>query len=426
MMKVCVIGGGLAGCETAYKIAQSGFAVDLYEMRPVKQTPAHTTDYLGEIVCSNSFGAKSIKTAAGLLKKEMKLLGSIVMSVAKTCEVPAGRALAIDRTIFAKNITTIIEEHPNINVVRKEIKKLPFEYDLVVIASGPLTSKDLENEILNITGKENLYFYDAIAPHIIAQSVDFSKGFFANRYEEGSDYFNCPLSQEEYEEFYNELIKAECVAYKDFEKPHFFEACMPIEELAKRGFNTLRFGPMKPVGLKKHGFKPYAVVQLRKENTSGTILSMVGFQTKLTYKEQLRVFRLIPALKNAEFAKLGSMHKNTYLQSQNLLTPYLNLKKLPHIFFAGQITGVEGYIASASCGLFVGINISRLLKGLNLISLPSNTMLGALVNYISQPKDTLQPMGPNFGLIEAPLSKLEKAKFALKSMFDFCKSNGLF
>jgi methylenetetrahydrofolate--tRNA-(uracil-5-)-methyltransferase len=426
MMRVCVIGGGLAGCETAYKIAQSGFAVDLYEMRPIKQTPAHITDYLAEIVCSNSFSAKSIKTAAGLLKKEMELLGSIVMSVAKTCEVPAGRALAIDRTIFAKNITQIIEEHPNINVIRKEIKKLPLDYDLVVIASGPLTSQDLENEILNITGEENLYFYDAIAPHIIAQSVDFSKGFFANRYEEGLDYFNCPLSQEEYEEFYNALVKAECVAYKDFEKPHFFEGCMPIEELAKRGFNTLRFGPMKPVGLKKHGFKPYAVVQLRKENTSGTILSMVGFQTKLTFKEQLRVFRLIPALKNAEFAKLGSMHRNTYLQSQNLLTQYLNLKKLPHIFFAGQITGVEGYIASAASGLFVGINISRLLKGLNLISLPANTMLGALVNYISQPKDYLQPMGPNFGLIEAPFPKLEKAKFALKSMFDFCKNNDLF
>lgn len=425
-MRVCVIGGGLAGCEAAYKIAQSGFAVDLYEMRPIKQTPAHLTGYLAEIVCSNSFGAKSIKTAAGLLKKEMKLLGSLVISIAKTSEVPAGRALAIDRTVFAKNITQIIEQHPNINVIRKEIKKLPSGYDLVVIASGPLTSQDLENEILSITGKENLYFYDAIAPHIVAQSVDFSKGFFANRYEEGCDYFNCSLSKEEYEEFYHALIKAECVAYKDFETPHFFEGCMPIEELAKRGFNTLRFGPMKPVGLKKHGFNPYAVVQLRKENTSGTIFSMVGFQTKLTYKEQVRVFRLIPALRNAEFAKLGSMHRNTYLQSQKLLTEYLNLKKLPNIFFAGQITGVEGYIASAASGLFVGINISRLLKGMSLLTLPKDTMLGSLINYICQPKDYLQPMGPNFGLIEAPLSKLEKAKLALKSMFAFCKSNGLF
>ncbi|OSS41747.1 tRNA:m(5)U-54 MTase gid [Desulfurella amilsii] len=425
-MRVCIIGGGLAGCEVAYKIAQNGFAVDMYEMRPIKQTPAHLTDYLAEIVCSNSFGAKSIKTASGLLKKEMKLLGSLVISVAKTCVVPAGRALAIDRTLFAKNITQIIEQHPNINIIRKEMKKLPVNYDLVVISSGPLTSQDLENEILNITGKENLYFYDAIAPHIITQSVDFSKGFFANRYEEGLDYFNCVLSKEEYEEFYNALVKAECVAYKDFEKPRFFEGCMPVEELAKRGFNTLCFGPMKPVGLAKHGFKPYAVVQLRKENASGTILSMVGFQTKLTYKEQITVFRLIPALKNAEFAKLGSMHRNTYLQSQHLLTPYLNLKSMPNIFFAGQITGVEGYIASAASGLFVGINISRLLKDMNLISLPPNTMLGGLINYISQPKDTLQPMGPNFGLIETPFPKLEKAKRALKSMFDFCKSNDLF
>lgn len=419
-MKVCVIGGGLAGSEAAYKIAQSGHLVDLYEMRPVNQTPAHLTSNLCELVCSNSLGSKSIKTASGLLKKEMKLLGSLVIFAAKHSEVPAGRALAVDRNIFAQNITQTIENHPNINLVRQEVKKIPLEYDTIIIASGPLTSRDLENEILKLTDKENLYFYDAIAPHVIALSIDFSKGFWANRYEEGLDYFNCVLSKDDYDKFYNELIKAECVAYKDFEKPHFFEGCMPIEELARRGYQTLRFGPMKPVGLSKNGQRPYAVVQLRKENISGAILSLVGFQTKLTYKEQSRVFRLIPALKNAEFAKLGSMHRNTYLQSQHLLTQYLNLKNLPNIFFAGQIVGVEGYIASAASGLFVGINVSRLLEGKDLISLPRDTMLGGLINYISQPKENLQPMGPNFGLIELPVPKLEKAKQALKSISVFC------
>lgn len=425
-MRVCVIGGGLAGCEAAYKIAQNGFRVDLYEMRPLKQTPAHTTGNLCELVCSNSLGSISIKTAAGLLKKEMSLLGSLTMSVARLSQVPAGRALAVDRNIFSQTITQIIEAHPNITIVRQEVKKIPIEYDIVIIASGPLTSADLENEIIKITGRKNLYFYDAIAPHVLASSVDFSKGFWANRYESGKDYFNCVLSKDEYKEFYNALVNAECVEYKDFEKPHFFEGCMPVEELAKRGFETLRFGAMKPVGLLKDNKRPYAVVQLRKENQSGTILSLVGFQTKLTYKEQLRVFRLIPALKNAEFAKLGSMHKNTYLQSQHLLTKYLNLKDMPDIFFAGQITGVEGYIASAASGMFVGINVSRLLEKKDLLELPKDTMLGGLINYITQPKDYLQPMGPNFGLIENSKPKLDKAKQALKSLFDFCKNNGLF
>ncbi len=425
-MKACVIGGGLAGCEAAYRIAQDGNVVDLYEMRPLKQTPAHLTGNLGELVCSNSLGSKSIKTASGLLKKEMKILGSLVVYVAKLCEVPAGRALAVDRNVFSRTITQIIQNHPNINLIRQEIKKIPTHYDAIVIASGPLTSKSLEDEILSLTGEDNLYFYDAIAPHVVASSIDFSKGFWANRYEKGNDYFNCILSKNEYREFYNALVNAECVAFKDFEKPHFFEGCMPIEELAKRGFDTLRFGPMKPVGLSNGNKRPYAVVQLRKENKEGTILSLVGFQTKLTYKEQLRIFRLIPALKNAEFAKLGSMHRNTYLQSQHLLTRYLNLKSFPSIFFAGQITGVEGYMASAATGLFVGINVSRLLKKKELLELPKDTMLGSLINYITQPKDYLQPMGPNFGLIEASISKLEKAKQALKSIFAFCKDTYFF
>ena len=433
MKKVAVIGAGLAGSEAAYRIAEEGFNVDLYEMRPVKQTPAHRTQNFAELVCSNSLGGKEITTGAGLLKEEMKILGSIIVPVAEEFSVPAGGALAVDREKFSKKITQILENHPNIKVIRKEITKLPEDYDFVIIATGPLTSEDLSKEIQKITGAEHLYFYDAIAPTVDAETVDYSKGFWGDRYGKGEgDYFNCVLTEDEYELFYNELLKGEQVPLKDFERAVFFEGCLPIEEIARRGKQTLLFGPMKPVGLvdPKTGKQPFAVVQLRKENREGTLLSMVGFQTKLKYPEQKRIFRLIPALKNATFVRLGSIHRNTFIQSQKVLKPTLQLKKDPKILFAGQITGVEGYVASAATGILAGINVSRMLKGQEPVVPPETTMLGGLVRYITEPKEELQPMNPNFALLpdlnqkikNKRKRKLLKAERAVKDMKRFYES----
>ncbi len=381
-MKVVVIGAGLAGSETAYRIAQAGYKVDLYEMRPLKSTPAHTTGYFAEIVCSNSFGSESITSGSGLLKKEMEELGSLLLEVAKEFKVPAGQAFAVDREKFSRKTTEILESHPNINVIREEVKKIP-NADIIIIATGPLTSEEFSKEIQNLTSSQYLYFYDAIAPVVDASTVDYSKGFWADRYNKGTgDYFNCVLTKEEYEIFYNELIKGDQVPLKDFEKAVYFEGCLPIEEIARRGKETLLYGPMKPVGLidPKTGKRPYAVVQLRKENIEGSLLSLVGFQTKLKYPEQQRIFRLIPALKDADFVKLGSIHRNTFIQSQKLLLPTLQLKEKPSILFAGQITGVEGYMASAATGIIAGINVVRMLKGKEPLSPPRETMIGGLGN----------------------------------------------
>ncbi|MEZ0324197.1 MAG: FADH(2)-oxidizing methylenetetrahydrofolate--tRNA-(uracil(54)-C(5))-methyltransferase TrmFO [Hydrogenothermaceae bacterium] len=401
MSEVIVIGGGLAGTEAAYKVAQSGFKVKLYEMRPKVFTPAHKTPYLAEIVCSNSFGSEFPLSASGLLKNEMEILDSIILKVAKDYKVPAGQAFAIDREKFSKKITEIIENHPNIELIREEITEIPKD-SLVVIASGPLTSEKLSLEIQKITGSEYLYFYDAISPVVDASTVDYSKGFWADRYGKGSpDYFNCVLTEEEYEIFYKELLKGEQVPLKDFERAVYFEGCLPIEEIARRGKQTLLFGPMKPVGLidPKTKKQPFAVVQLRKENIEGTLLSLVGFQTKLKYPEQKRIFRLIPALKDAEFVKLGSIHRNTFIQSQKLLYPTLQLKSNKNILFAGQITGVEGYMASASTGIIAGINVVRILKGEEPVIPPRESMIGSLINYITTAKNELQPMGPNFAIL---------------------------
>ncbi|WP_029520469.1 FADH(2)-oxidizing methylenetetrahydrofolate--tRNA-(uracil(54)-C(5))-methyltransferase TrmFO [Persephonella sp. IF05-L8] len=433
MKKVAVIGAGLAGSEAAYKIAEEGFNVDLYEMRPVKQTPAHRTEKFAELVCSNSLGGKEITTGAGLLKEEMKKLGSLVVETAEKFDVPAGGALAVDREKFSEEITKTLENHPNIKVIRKEITKIPEDYDFVIIATGPLTSEELSKEIQKITGAEHLYFYDAIAPTVDAETVDYSKGFWGDRYGKGEgDYFNCVLTEEEYEQFYNELLKGEQVPLKDFERAVFFEGCLPIEEIARRGKQTLLFGPMKPVGLvdPRTGKQPFAVVQLRKENREGTLLSLVGFQTKLKYPEQKRIFRLIPALKNATFVRLGSIHRNTFIQSQKVLKPTLQLKKDPKILFAGQITGVEGYAASAATGILAGINVVRMLKGKEPVVPPETTMLGGLVKYITEPKDELQPMNPNFALLpdlnkkvkDKRKRKLLKAERALKDMEEFAKN----
>ncbi|NPA51401.1 MAG: FADH(2)-oxidizing methylenetetrahydrofolate--tRNA-(uracil(54)-C(5))-methyltransferase TrmFO [Aquificae bacterium] len=427
MKKVAVIGAGLAGTEAAYRLAKEGINVDLYEMRPQKSTPAHRTDKFAEIVCSNSFGSFEVGTGSGLLKQEMRLLDSLIIKVADQFKVPAGSALAVDREKFSTYITSILENHKNINVIREEVKTLPNHYDYIIIATGPLTSENLSKEIQNLTGSEHLYFYDAIAPTVDAETVDFSKGFWGDRYGKGTgDYFNCVLTEEEYETFYQALITGEQVPLKDFEKAVYFEGCLPIEEIARRGKETLLYGPMKPVGLvdPKTGKRPFAVVQLRKENKEGTLLSLVGFQTKLKYPQQKRIFRLIPALKDANFVRLGSIHRNTFIQSQKVLLPTLQMKNKPHILFAGQITGVEGYVASSATGILAGLNVARMVKGLEPVVPPKTTMLGGLINYITTPKEELQPMNPNFALLPELDVKIrnkrkrkeEKAKRAITHM----------
>ncbi len=414
---IVIIGGGLAGTEAAWRLANEGHKVILYEMRPKRMTPAHKTDKLAELVCSNTLGGMEITTGAGLLKAEMSMLGSLVIEAAKEARVPAGGALGVDREIFASYITERIESHPNIEVRREEVKRIP-EDEIVIVATGPLTSDELTEHIKELVGYDTLYFYDAISPIVEAESVDFSKGFWGSRYGKGGDdYFNCVLTEEEYKRFYEELLKAEKVEPKDFEKAVHFEGCLPIEEMARRGYQTLLFGPMKPVGLidPRTGKQPFAVVQLRRENKEGTLLSLVGFQTKLTYPEQKRVFRLIPALRNAVFVRLGSMHRNTFIQSNRVLTPFLNMRKRENIFFAGQITGVEGYVASAATGILAGINAGRLARGEDLVVPPAETMLGSLVRYITSKEGELQPMNPVFGLLP-PLDKKVKDKRKRKEL----------
>ncbi len=435
--KVAVIGGGLAGVEAANRLAKEGFKVDLYEMRPKRMTPAHKTDKLAELVCSNSLGGREIITGSGLLKAEMEKLGSLVMEAAKASEVPAGGALAVDRKLFSEYITRKVEENPLINLIREEVEEIPLEdYEVAVVASGPLTSESLAEDIRRKLGGEYLHFYDAIAPIVDAETVDFSKGWWGSRYNKGgADYFNCPLTEEEYSRFVEELLKAQKVEPKEFEKACYFEGCMPIEVMAERGRDTLRFGPMKPVGLidPKTGREPYAVVQLRKENREGTLLSLVGFQTKLTYPEQKRVFRLIPCLRNAKFVRLGSVHRNTFLQSNKLLKPTLQSRKYPNLLFAGQLTGVEGYAASAATGIVAGINAARILRGEKPLEFPRETMIGALLHYITHKEGELQPMNPVFGLLpplekrvrNKKLRKLKMAERALETLEDFIEKHSL-
>ena len=422
-MKVNVIGAGLAGSEAAYFLANKGIKVRMFEMRPITTTEAHKTDKFGELVCSNTLGSFEITTGAGLLKKEMELLNSLVIKAAKHSYVKAGSALAVDRNEFSDFITKTILSHPNIEVVREEVESLN-ENELNIVATGPLTSEKFSKYLKNLITDDYLYFYDAIAPIVEASSVDFSKGFWGSRYDKGDDYFNCTMTKEEYDIFYNELLKAEKVPTKDFERVVHFEGCLPIEEMASRGYETLVFGPMSPKGLKHHISKDvYAIVQLRKETKEGEALSLVGFQTKLTYKEQVRVLRLIPCLRNAVFSRLGSMHRNTFLQSNKLLRSTLELRKNPNILFAGQITGVEGYSASAATGIIAGINAWLKLESKEPITPPKTTMLGALLDYISSKEGELQPMNPVFGLlpdIEAP-KKHKKLLKAYRALFDMKK-----
>jgi methylenetetrahydrofolate--tRNA-(uracil-5-)-methyltransferase len=399
-----VIGGGLAGCEAAWTAANAGIPVTLIEMKPHKYTPAHHRPELAELVCSNSLKASRVDSAAGLLKEEMAQMGSLCVAVARECAVPAGGALAVDRERFSKEVTARIQAHPLITVVYEEITKLP-EKGMTVIATGPLTADTLAADIAARCG-EGLSFYDAAAPIVTAAGIDMDHAFCASRYgrdESGEgDYINCPLNKEEYERFHAALISAETALLHEFDKPNVYEGCMPIEILAKRGADSIRFGPMKPVGLRdpRTGHRPWAVLQLRTENAEKTLYNLVGFQTNLKFSEQKRVFSMIPALKNAEFVRYGVMHRNTFLDSPRLLAANLSLKSAPHLFFAGQMTGVEGYMESAASGIVAGKNAVRALCGQPPLILPTETMTGALMHHVvDETVVDFQPVGANFGII---------------------------
>lgn len=411
-MKFTVIGAGLAGVEAAWQIANAGHSVTLYEMKPLKHSPAHKTDLFAELVCSNSLKASRIESAAGLLKEEMARLGSLTVPVARECAVPAGGALAVDREQFSKTITAKILAHPKINVVNEVVSALSADSEnITIVATGPLTDEALAEEIEKIC-PGRLSFYDAAAPIVTADSIDTDKVFGASRYDRGgeSDYLNCPFNREEYERFIEELVSAEGAVTHDFD---VYEGCMPIEKLAKRGLDAPRFGPMKPVGLvdPSTGHRPWACVQLRRENSAGTMFNLVGFQTNLKFPEQKRVFRMIPGLQNAEFVRYGVMHRNSFLDSPRLLNSDFSLRSNPYLYFAGQITGVEGYMESAASGIMAGINAVRRADGKEPLRLDDKTMIGALSDYISDESvKNFQPMGANFGILPPIEPKIRDKK----------------
>ncbi|MFR5952069.1 MAG: methylenetetrahydrofolate--tRNA-(uracil(54)-C(5))-methyltransferase (FADH(2)-oxidizing) TrmFO [Clostridia bacterium] len=435
-MKDCinVIGGGLAGTEAAYQIAKRGIKVKLYEMKPNKYSPAHSNQNLAEIVCSNSFKSNLHTNACGLLKEELRVMDSLLIKIADSTAVPAGQALAVDREIFAKKVTEAIKSNPNIEVINEEVVDLEklIEEAITIVATGPLTADELAKNISKITAQDKLYFYDAAAPIVTKDSIDFNIAFWGDRYEqerekdeeigawkerlkntkEKQNYINLPMNKEEYENFYKNLIDAEVVELHHFEKREIFEGCMPIEIMAKRGEDTLRFGPLKPVGFTdpRTGKRPYALVQLRQDDTEGNIFNLVGFQTNLKYGEQKRVFSMIPGLENAEFVKYGVMHRNTFIDSSHLLTNTYKMKNIKNLYFAGQITGVEGYVESISSGLMAGINASNEFYGKEEFTLPIETMTGALANYISTPNEKFQPMNANFGIVPGLEKRIKDKK----------------
>ena len=428
MKTVTVIGAGLAGCEAAYQLSKRGISVRLYDTKPFKKSPAHHSDKLCEIVCSNSFKANRVNSAAGLLKEEMRTLGSLLLQCADKCAVPAGGALAVDRDRFSDMVTEAIENDPNIEIVYEEIEKLP-EEGVVIVATGPLTHDALAKDIAARYG-ESLRFFDAAAPIVAASSIDMEHAFYESRYGKGGgeDYLNCPMNKAEYEAFYEALVSAERAPVHEFDvmNPKVYEGCMPIEVMAQRGVDTVRFGPMKPVGLRdpRTGHRPWAVLQLRKENADGTMYNLVGFQTNLKFGEQKRVFSMIPALHDAEFLRYGVMHRNTFIDSPRILNSDYSDKENKSRFFAGQLTGVEGYMESASSGLLCGINAARLLNGQETVTLPPTTMMGAMARYISDSFVTdFQPMGANFGilpeLLNRPRDKGERGQaYADRSLAD--------
>jgi len=416
MADVVIIGGGFAGVEAAWQAARLGARVRLYEMRPVKQTPAHRTDKLAEIVCSNSLKSDEPGSAPYLLKEELRRAGSLVMEAAAATRVPAGAALAVDRHTFAELITQRIENEPGIEIMREEVTSIQ-EGEITVIATGPLSSEALTFEIMKLTGSDQLYFYDAIAPIVAADSIDTQVAFRAARYDKGGDdYLNCPFDRDQYVRFYEALIEANSVPLQRFEETRWFESCLPIEELARRGVDTLRFGPMKPVGLRdpRTGREPYAAVQLRQENLMADAYSLVGFQNHLRYGEQARVLRLIPGLENAEFLQFGQIHRNTYICSPRVLAATMQMRDRPHIFFAGQITGVEGYVESVAMGWLAGVNAARMASGQRLIEAPPLSATGALARYVSQAKTkNFQPVNITFALLQ-PLSEQDQRRLRKK------------
>ncbi len=437
--ELIVIGGGLAGSEAAWQAARAGVRVKLYEMRPVQQTPAHETGELAELVCSNSLGSVLINKAPGLLKAELRGLGSLILECAEATAVPAGSSLAVDRTHFAELVSRRVGEHPLITIVREEMATIPDQP--VIIASGPLTSQSLAEDLQRLSGEDHLYFYDAVSPIIHADSIDMTTAFRQSRYDMGEqvqgDYINCPLNKEEYDELVGAILNAETITLKQFERedPHFFEGCMPVEAMAARGHDALAYGPLRPVGLvdPRTGKRPYAVVQLRQDNLSASLYNMVGFQTNLRWGEQKRVLRRIPGLEQAEFLRYGMMHRNTYINSPRLLQPTLQKRSRADLFFAGQITGVEGYMGNAGTGLVAGINAARLLQRASPLILPTGTMLGALCHYVTHadPAD-FQPMKANFGLFPPPQTKMSKrdrsfwySRRALTKMRRFAREYGL-
>lgn len=408
---VNVIGAGLAGSEAAWQLAKRGIQVRLYEMRPVKQTPAHHTDKFAELVCSNSLRANTLTNAVGVLKEEMRILDSVIIKAADECAVPAGGALAVDRHEFAAKVTELVKEHPNVTVINEEVSAIPS--GPTIIATGPLTSQDLSDQLKTLTGEEYLYFYDAAAPIIEKDSIDMDKVYLKSRYDKGeAAYLNCPMTEEEFDRFYEALIAAETVPLKEFEKEIFFEGCMPIEVMAQRGRKTMLFGPLKPVGLEdpKTGKRPYAVVQLRQDDAAGTLYNIVGFQTHLKWGPQKEVLSLIPGLENAEIVRYGVMHRNTFINSPRLLKSTYQYKDREDLFFAGQMTGVEGYVESAASGLVAGLNAAHFVLGKDLIEFPNETAIGSMAKYITTANaDNFQPMNANFGIF-AELPERIKSK----------------
>ena len=420
MIPIVIIGAGLAGCEAVWQIAKRGGKVILYEMKPEAYSPAHRSPFFAEIVCSNSFKSESLENGQGILKKEMELLESLVLKKAKEARVPAGGSLAVDREAFSKGMTQMIEGLENVEIIRKEVSSIS-EGGITIIAAGPLASEALNREIQSITGNQSLFFYDAISPIVTAESIDFGKTFRASRYGKGGDdYVNCPMEEDEYYRFVDALIQAEKVSVHHFERKSFFEGCLPIEELAARGKDTLAFGPLKPVGLidPRTGKQPFAVIQLRQEDRFETLYNLVGFQTRLKQEDQKKVFRMIPGLERAEFVRLGSVHRNTFIDSPRLLRESLQFRERPNLFFAGQITGVEGYMESAAVGILAGINAFRLARGMETIFPPPTTALGALIHYITHSQTVpFQPMNINLGLL-APLQGKAKGQGGRRLLVD--------
>jgi len=418
--QIVIVGGGLAGCEAAWQASRRGVRTTLFEMKPRVFSPAHRSSLLAELVCSNSLRSDSLENAVGLLKEEMRRLGSLVISAADETRVPAGGSLAVDREEFARFVTEALEKEALVDVIREEVTAVP-EDDPVIIATGPLTSEALTRSLMKLTGGRSLYFYDAVSPILVRDSIDFEAAFRASRYGRGGDdYINCPMTREQYYAFVDALNHAEKVPLREFEKEAFFEGCMPIEELARRGRDTLAFGSLRPVGLidPRTGERPFAVVQLRQDNKAGTLYNMVGFQTKLKWNDQKRVFQMIPGLQRAEFARLGSLHRNTFVNSPQVLKETLQLKRHPRVFLAGQLTGVEGYVESAAMGLLAGINSVLRMENTGMITPSPTTALGALVHYITHANPaTFQPMNANFGLfppMETPVKGRQKRRLLAK------------